>query len=74
MDFERRLRQRDEEIDRLKKERDRLVQISNELRAQLNAAERRILEQAEDALGGAGDEEERIKRDYIENEMMQIHM
>jgi hypothetical protein len=35
-DLEKKLRQRDEEIERLKGERDRLVLISNDLRAELN--------------------------------------
>lgn len=48
-DLERKLRQREEEIGRVKAERDRLVVISNDLRAELNQAQRRILEQAEDA-------------------------
>ena len=50
-DLERKLRQRDEEIHGLKAERDRLVQISGELSGKLSMAERRLYENAQDALG-----------------------
>ena len=50
-DLEKKLRGRDEDIERLKAERDRLIAISNDLRAQLNQAHKRITEQAEDAIG-----------------------
>lgn len=53
-DLEKKLRQREEEIERLKGERDRLVLISNDLRAELNQSQRRILEQAEDAMEREG--------------------
>ena len=43
-DLERRLRQSADEVRKLKDERDRLVQISNELRAELNRARRTISE------------------------------
>ena len=51
IDLERRLKAKEDEIDRLKAERDKLAAISNDLRAQVNMAERRILEHAEEALG-----------------------
>jgi hypothetical protein len=35
----------------VKQERDRLVAISNELRGELNIAQRRLLENAEEGLG-----------------------
>ena len=43
-DLERRLRHKDEEIDKLKAERDRLLQISNDLRAELNNTQRMLQE------------------------------
>ena len=43
-DIERRLRQSADEVRKLKDERDRLVQISNDLRAELNRARRTISE------------------------------
>lgn len=50
-ELEKKLRLRDEELTRLKDERDRLVQISNELRAELNNSQRRLFEQAEEVMG-----------------------
>jgi 3-methyladenine DNA glycosylase Tag len=47
-DLEKKLRSKDDEIDRLKAERDRLVVISNELRAELNNAQRLLQLQRED--------------------------
>lgn len=43
-DLERRLQQSANEVQRLKDERDRLVQISNELRAELNRTKRTVSE------------------------------
>ncbi len=37
-ELERKLKQKDDEIERLKEERDRLITISNDLRAELNNA------------------------------------
>ncbi len=54
-ELERKLRQREDECERVKQERDRLVAISNELRGELNIAQRRLLENAEESLG-QGDE------------------
>jgi len=50
-ELERRLRARDDEVERLKVERDRLIAISNELRGELNVAERRLIEQGENNVG-----------------------
>ena len=50
-ELERKLRHRDEELERLKIERDRLVSISNDLRGELNISQRRLLEEAEESLG-----------------------
>lgn len=50
-ELERKLRQREDECERVKQERDRLVAISNELRGELNIAQRRLLENAEESLG-----------------------
>jgi len=50
-ELERKLKSRDDELERLKQERDRLVQISNDLRGELNIAQRRVLELNEDVLG-----------------------
>lgn len=50
-ELERKLRQREDECERIKQERDRLVAISNELRGELNIAQRRLLENAEESLG-----------------------
>jgi len=49
-DLEAKLRSRDESIQRLKTERDRLVTISNDLRAELNTTQRRLIEYSEEAL------------------------
>ena len=37
-ELEKKLRSREDDVDRLKSERDRLIMISNELRAELNLA------------------------------------
>jgi chromosome segregation ATPase len=50
-ELERKLRQREDDCERVKQERDRLVAISNELRGELNIAQRRLLENAEESLG-----------------------
>lgn len=50
-ELERRLRARDDEVERLKVERDRLIAISNELRGELNVVERRLIEQGENNVG-----------------------
>jgi hypothetical protein len=50
--LERKLRQREEEIERLKAERDKLIAISNELRGELHVAQRQIYENAEEAVFG----------------------
>jgi hypothetical protein len=55
-DLERKLRLREDECERLKQERDRLVAISNELRGELNIAQRRLLENAQESLKGNHDE------------------
>jgi predicted RNase H-like nuclease (RuvC/YqgF family) len=55
-DLERKLRQREDECERLKQERDRLVAISNELRGELNIVQRRLLENAQESLEGNHDE------------------
>lgn len=70
-DLERRLRARDEEVERLKVERDRLITISNELRGELNVAERRLLEQGE---SNVGFEEEKERRDHLERELVNIQL
>ena len=49
-ELEKKLRSREDDVDRLKSERDRLIMISNELRAELNLAQRRIVEQEQDAM------------------------
>jgi hypothetical protein len=41
-DLEKRFRVKSEECERLKVERDRLVNISNDLKAELNGAQRRL--------------------------------
>lgn len=70
-DLERRLRARDEEVERLKVERDRLIAISNELRGELNIAERRLQEQGENNVGF---EEEQERRDHLERELVCIQL
>jgi hypothetical protein len=55
-DLERKLRLREDECERVKQERDRLVAISNELRGELNIAQRRLLENAQESLEGNHDE------------------
>ena len=69
-DLERKLRQRDEEIAGLKTERDRLVQISGELAGKLSIAERRLFEQAQDAL----DVNDESKINYMDMQDLRIQV
>lgn len=71
-DLERKLRQREDECERLKQERDRLVSISNELRGELNIAQRRLLENAEETLGINNDEIIERMNERIEEQAQQI--
>jgi len=41
-ELERKLKAKEEEVEKLKEERDRLISISNELRAELNTAQKQL--------------------------------